>query len=100
MSKHTETPWTDETVRIMRADMGPLSIDARCLSEENWQHAKKCVNEHETLKADRKGLNDTVNELMEFVKKQPCHCSAYDVVAGEYDIICERCQLITKYGDN
>ena len=69
MSKHTPTPWiiNQRTQYIENVNCG-IVADVNKLQPEDAEHIVKCVNAHETLMADREGLNNTIKELMEFVE--------------------------------
>lgn len=79
MSAHTPTPWTDDKFTPIPAGddrvlLGAFSqkpkVAVRVLSEENYQHAAKCVNEHdglieqiESLRAERDGLVEALRHV-------------------------------------
>ena len=56
---HSPTPWEETLTPIVKAGNGgrvllggkPPLRDIRVLSEENFQHAKRCVNAHDALVA-------------------------------------------------
>jgi hypothetical protein len=81
--KHTPTPWTDEKFRpipagddrvLLGAFNLPSTIPLRVLSEANYQHAAKCVNEYDglietiaTLRAEKAELILLVSKIKESI---------------------------------
>jgi hypothetical protein len=78
--KHTPTPWTDELfIPIPAGDdrvlLGAFNLTSkiplRVLSEANYQHAAKCVNEYDglieaiaTLRAEKAELTEALRAII------------------------------------
>jgi hypothetical protein len=75
--KHTPTPWTDEIFTpipagddrvLLGAFNLPSKIPLRVLSEANYQHAAKCVNEYDELTETIATLRAEKAELIEALR--------------------------------
>jgi len=83
MSAHTPTPWDDDKFIAIPAGDDRLllgmfketpKVAVRVLSEENYQHAAKCVNEYdglieqiESLRAERSTLIEALLEAVKYL---------------------------------